>query len=100
MLLEIPDYPDKEALFAFMDGLQNWVKMEIERRGAQDLATAISTAESLIEFKNNISPSLTSFFSRVARERVRETTIMAKRVHIRMASKRRVATRRPRMARV
>ncbi|KAF7828548.1 Transposon Ty3-I Gag-Pol polyprotein [Senna tora] len=51
VLLEIPDYPDKEAFFAFVDGLQNWVKMEIQRRGAQDLATAISVAESLIEFK-------------------------------------------------
>ncbi|KAF7821632.1 putative retrotransposon gag domain, Aspartic peptidase domain protein [Senna tora] len=51
LLLEIPDYPDKEAFFAFVDGLQNWVKMEIQRRGAQDLATAIFVAESLIEFK-------------------------------------------------
>ncbi|KAF7821490.1 Transposon Ty3-I Gag-Pol polyprotein [Senna tora] len=24
VLLEIPDYPDKEAFFAFVDGLQNW----------------------------------------------------------------------------
>ncbi|KAF7807831.1 Transposon Ty3-I Gag-Pol polyprotein [Senna tora] len=51
VLLQIPDYPDKEAFFAFVDGLENWVKMEIQRRGAQDLATAISVAESLIEFK-------------------------------------------------
>ncbi|KAF2324918.1 hypothetical protein GH714_021271 [Hevea brasiliensis] len=40
-LLEIPDYPDAEALFAFTDGLQTWARMEIERRGARDLATAI-----------------------------------------------------------
>lgn len=51
MLLEIPGYPDREALFAFTDGLLNWVKMELQRRGVQDLATAISVAESLIEFK-------------------------------------------------
>ncbi|KAF7807841.1 Transposon Tf2-2 polyprotein [Senna tora] len=56
VLLEIPDYPDKEAFFAFVDGLQNWVKMEIQRRGAQDLATAISVAESLIEFKKPDKP--------------------------------------------
>ena len=51
MLLEIPDYPDKEAFFAFKHGLQNWAKMEIQRHGVQDLATAISIAESLIEFR-------------------------------------------------
>ncbi|KAF7821658.1 Transposon Ty3-I Gag-Pol polyprotein [Senna tora] len=56
VLLEIPDYPDKEAFFAFVDGLQNWVKIEIQRRGAQDLATAISVAESLIEFKKPDKP--------------------------------------------
>ncbi|KAF2310737.1 hypothetical protein GH714_016806 [Hevea brasiliensis] len=51
-LLEIPNYRDQEALFSFKDGLQTWVKLEIERRGAQDLATAIAIAESLIKFKN------------------------------------------------
>lgn len=33
IILEIPDYLYKEALFAFMDGLQHWVRMEIERKG-------------------------------------------------------------------
>ncbi|XP_028794242.1 uncharacterized protein LOC114749870 [Neltuma alba] len=56
VLLEIPDYPDKEAFFAFMDGLQQWAKLEIQRRGAQDLTTAISIAESLIEFKKPEKP--------------------------------------------
>ncbi|VFQ66115.1 unnamed protein product [Cuscuta campestris] len=51
VLLEIPDYPDKEAFFAFMDGLQQWARLELQRRGAQDLTTAISISESLIEFK-------------------------------------------------
>ncbi|XP_043809670.1 uncharacterized protein LOC122722623 [Manihot esculenta] len=51
VILEIPGYPDNEALFAFMDGLQHWARLEIERRGAQDLATAISIAESLTEYQ-------------------------------------------------
>ncbi|KAF2285582.1 hypothetical protein GH714_005632 [Hevea brasiliensis] len=51
VLLEISDYPNQEALFSFKDGLQTWVKLEIERRGAQDFAAAIAIAESLIEFK-------------------------------------------------
>ncbi|VFQ79625.1 unnamed protein product [Cuscuta campestris] len=53
VLLEIPDYPNKEAFFAFMDGLQQWARLELQRRGAQDLTTAISIAESLIEFKKH-----------------------------------------------
>ncbi|KAH7665792.1 Zinc finger CCHC-type protein [Dioscorea alata] len=34
-----------------MDGLQHWARLEIQRRGAQDLATTISITKSLIEFK-------------------------------------------------
>ena len=33
LMLEIPDMADKDALFAFMDGLNNWVKLELQRRG-------------------------------------------------------------------
>lgn len=51
LLLEIPNYPNSEALFSFMDSLQKWVRMEVQRRGAQDLATTISILESLVEFK-------------------------------------------------
>ncbi|KAI5652374.1 hypothetical protein M9H77_29561 [Catharanthus roseus] len=32
-------------LFFFMDGLQTWAKIELRRRGVQDLATAIAIAE-------------------------------------------------------
>lgn len=42
VLLEIPNYLNKKALFAFMDCLQGWAKQEIQRRGAQDLASSIS----------------------------------------------------------
>ncbi|XP_043809090.1 acidic leucine-rich nuclear phosphoprotein 32 family member B-like [Manihot esculenta] len=51
ILLEISNYPDEEALFAFMDDFQHWLKMEIEHRGAQVLAIVISIAESLVEYK-------------------------------------------------
>ena len=49
--MEIRDYPDKEAFYTFYDSLQNWAKLEIERRGAQDLASAIAITESLTEFE-------------------------------------------------
>ncbi|GFZ06587.1 hypothetical protein Acr_18g0007570 [Actinidia rufa] len=55
LMLEIPDLSDKEALFTFVDGLQSWAKVEVQRRGPQDLASAIAVAESLIEFKRGDS---------------------------------------------
>ncbi|GFZ09186.1 hypothetical protein Acr_20g0009940 [Actinidia rufa] len=55
LMLEIPDLSDKEALFTFVDGLQSWAKIEVQRRRPQDLASAISVAESLIEFKKSDS---------------------------------------------
>jgi hypothetical protein len=51
LLLEIPDMSDSDVLFSFTDGLQGWVKLELKRRGVQNLADAIRVAESLIEFK-------------------------------------------------
>lgn len=52
LVLEIPDMTDKDSLFYFMDGLQNWAKTELKRRGVQDLSTAIATAESLVDYSN------------------------------------------------
>jgi len=55
LLLEIPSMGEQDALFCFLDGLCGWTKMELERRGVQDLASAIVAAESLIEFKRDSS---------------------------------------------
>lgn len=41
--------PKKSRLLFFMDGLQPWAEQELRRRNVQDLASAIATAESLIE---------------------------------------------------
>ncbi|CAL1372981.1 unnamed protein product [Linum trigynum] len=50
LLLEIPDYTDKEAMFTFLDDLQPWAKLELQRRGVQSLAEAMAIAESLVEY--------------------------------------------------
>jgi len=55
LLLEIPNMGEQDALFCFFDGLRGCAKMELERRGVQDLASAITAAESLIEFKRESS---------------------------------------------
>ncbi|GJT14832.1 putative retrotransposon gag domain, aspartic peptidase domain protein [Tanacetum coccineum] len=50
LVLEIPELSDQDSLFYFLDGLQGWAKTELERRGVQDLSTAIAQAEALIDF--------------------------------------------------
>jgi len=55
LLLEIPNMGEQDALFCFLDGLRGWARMELERRGVQDLASAITAAESLIELKRDSS---------------------------------------------
>ncbi|GFZ02073.1 hypothetical protein Acr_15g0006820 [Actinidia rufa] len=47
LMLEIPDMIEKESLFTFIDRLQSWAKLEVQRQGPQDLATVISIVESL-----------------------------------------------------
>ncbi|XP_043717547.1 uncharacterized protein LOC122665462 [Telopea speciosissima] len=51
LMLEVPSMTDEELLFNFMDGLQGWAAQELQRRGVQDLASAIAAAESLVEFR-------------------------------------------------
>ncbi|GJY15250.1 putative nucleotidyltransferase, ribonuclease H [Tanacetum coccineum] len=50
LVLEIPELSDQDSLFYFLDGLQGWAKTELERRGVQDLSTAIYHADALIDF--------------------------------------------------
>ncbi|CAM8908261.1 unnamed protein product [Rhodiola kirilowii] len=50
LILEVSDLSDKEALRYFKDGLQMWAKTELKRRGAPDLASAIATAEGLVDY--------------------------------------------------
>ncbi|GFZ17388.1 hypothetical protein Acr_26g0006580 [Actinidia rufa] len=57
LMLEIPDMTEKESLFTFIDGLQSWAKLEVQRRGPQDLATAISIVDSLVDFQVGESSS-------------------------------------------
>ena len=49
--MEIPCMGEQDALFRFLDGLCEWAKIELERRGVQDLAFTIAATKSLIEFK-------------------------------------------------
>nr|GEX75869.1 hypothetical protein [Tanacetum cinerariifolium] len=50
LVLETPELSDQDSLFYFLDGLQGWAKMELERRGVQDLSTSITHAEAMIDF--------------------------------------------------
>ncbi|KAH9763740.1 hypothetical protein KPL70_001270 [Citrus sinensis] len=50
LMLEISDMSDKDSLFYFQDGLKDWAKIELDRRGVQTLDDAIAVAESLTEY--------------------------------------------------
>ena len=47
LMLEIPNMGEADAFFTFMDGLKPWAKLELQRRGVQELSQALSVAESL-----------------------------------------------------
>jgi len=53
LTLLIPNITDKDMLFHFMDGLQNWDKTELERRQVKTIDEAITQAESLTDFKHD-----------------------------------------------
>ncbi|KAL4318539.1 hypothetical protein GQ457_18G014350 [Hibiscus cannabinus] len=44
---QIPTMGEEEGFALFMDGLQRWACIELERRGVKDLSSAIETAESI-----------------------------------------------------
>jgi hypothetical protein len=53
LMLQIPNMSEEDFLFNFMDGLQFWAAQELQRRGVQDIATALTIAETLIEYKKS-----------------------------------------------
>jgi len=53
LLLEIPSMREQYALFCFLNGLCGWAKMELERRGIQDLTSGITVTELINEFKRD-----------------------------------------------
>lgn len=51
IMLELPNLTNQEALFAFIDGLKPWVKLEVQRTNARNVSKAIAVAERLVELK-------------------------------------------------
>ena len=50
LMLEISDMPDKDSLLYFQDGLKDWAKTKLDRRGVQTLDDAIAIAESFADY--------------------------------------------------
>ena len=57
LTFQIPDLKDDDALFYFMDGLQNWARTELERRQVRTIDDAITQAEALTDFRREKSIS-------------------------------------------
>ncbi|XP_012838926.1 PREDICTED: uncharacterized protein LOC105959382 [Erythranthe guttata] len=51
LLLDIRDMSDKDKLFNFMAGLQPWAQTELRRQGVNELPSAISAADRLVDYK-------------------------------------------------
>lgn len=49
-MLEISDMSDKDYLFYFQNGLKDWAKVELDRRGIQTLNDATAVAELLTDY--------------------------------------------------
>jgi hypothetical protein len=50
-MLEIKDMSDEDRIFHFMNGLQTWAQSELRHQNVQTLATTITTADKLLDFK-------------------------------------------------
>ena len=57
LTFQIPNLMDDDALFYFMDGLQNWARTELERRQVRTIDDAITQAEALTDFRREKSLS-------------------------------------------
>ena len=51
LTLQIPNLTDEDMLLHFMDGLQNWARIELERRQVRTIDEAITQAEALTDFR-------------------------------------------------
>ncbi|XP_022872717.1 uncharacterized protein LOC111391700 [Olea europaea var. sylvestris] len=60
LVLQILSMSDEDLLFHFTNGLQNWAKQELQRRGVKTVDEAIVVAESLTEFQRSTDSSKSS----------------------------------------
>lgn len=51
LMLDIKNMSEEDKLFNFMKGLKPWAQLELMRQRVDNLSMAVSSAESLIEFK-------------------------------------------------
>ena len=55
LMLDIMGMSKKDNIFVFINGLQSWTKTKIYEKKVQDLATAIASAERLLDFGSEAS---------------------------------------------
>ncbi|KAJ4722993.1 Retrotransposon protein, putative, Ty3-gypsy subclass [Melia azedarach] len=55
LMLDIKNMSDEDKLFNFISGLQPWAQTELQRQAVRDLPTAITAADSLVDYKFGIT---------------------------------------------
>ena len=51
LMLQVTNMSDEDMLYDFIEGLQPWVATELYRRGVKDIRTALTVAETLVDFR-------------------------------------------------
>ncbi|CAL5345953.1 unnamed protein product [Camellia sinensis] len=60
LMLQIPNMSDDDLLFNFTAGLKQWAQLELQRRGVKDISTALTMAETLVEYTKPEASNLES----------------------------------------
>ena len=55
LTFQIPNLRDDDALFYFMDGLQNWARTDLELRQVRTIDDTITQPEALTDFRQEKS---------------------------------------------
>ena len=55
LMLQIDNMNTDDLLFNFMEGLQPWAQRELQRRQVSDISTALTEADTLVEFRKGES---------------------------------------------
>ncbi|KAJ0102578.1 hypothetical protein Patl1_04661 [Pistacia atlantica] len=57
LMLQVDNMNSEDLLFNFMEGLQPWAQRELQRRQVANISTALTEADTLVEFRKERHPS-------------------------------------------
>ena len=58
LMLQVDNMNSEDLLFNFMEGLQPWAQRELQRRQVTNISTALTKADTLVEFRKGETSKL------------------------------------------